>query len=103
MKRKITAAFLLVAMIVSGLVIKPTTADAAEEGYADKVVFEDKTSDFKTMWKENGTGSSPMKEGYVFCGWYVDGENGKQALTAEEAKVKVSDNSLSQAFRLLPF
>lgn len=96
MRRKIIVAILLASMVVSGLTINPTTADAAEEGYKDEVVFVDKTSDFKLMWKEDGTGTSPMQEGYVFGGWYVDGTNGKQALTAEEAKDKISDTSLSE-------
>lgn len=92
MKRKITAVVLLAAMLVTSVATVPRTANAAEEGYKDEVVFEDKTSDFKTMWKEDGTGTAPIKEGYVFGGWYVDGTNGKQALTNEEAKEKASDN-----------
>ena len=94
MKRKITAVVLLVSMLVTGVVATPGTANAAEAGYEDKVVFEDKTSEFKEMWKEEGTGTAPMKEGYVFGGWYVDGTNGKEALTKDEAKGKVADDAL---------
>ena len=94
MKRKITAVFLLSAMLVSSIAVKPVTADAAEEGYEDRVVFEDKTSDFKTMWNANGTGSAPIKAGYVFGGWYVDNtDNKKEALSNEAAGELFGGNS----------
>lgn len=87
MKRKKSATFFLAILLVLGLAIEPTTADAAEEGYKDEVVFEDKTSDFKTMWRDDGTGTAPIKEGYVFGGWYIDNEDGmKEALSVDEAK-----------------
>lgn len=94
MKRKITAVFLLSAMLVSSIAVKPVTADAAEEGYKDEVVFEDKTSDFKTMWKADGTGTAPIKAGYVFGGWYVDNtDNKKEALSNEVAGELFEGNS----------
>ena len=94
MRRKVTILVLLAAMLVTGVFVKPGTANAAEEGYEDKVVFEDKTPEFKSMCKEDGTGTAPIKEGYVFGGWYVDGVSGKQALTTEDAIEKASDNGL---------
>jgi len=94
MKRKKTAAFFLAILLVLGLAIEPTTADAAEEGYKDEVVFEDKTSDFKTMWKDDGTGTAPIKEGYVFGGWYIDNEDGmKEALSVDGARNLANGNS----------
>lgn len=94
MKRKKTAAFFLAILLVLGLAIEPTTADAAEEGYKDEVVFEDKTSDFKTMWKDDGTGTAPIKEGYVFGGWYIDNEDDmKEALSVDGAKNLVDGDS----------
>lgn len=94
MKRKKTAAFFLAILLVLGLTIEPTTADAAEEGYKDEVVFEDKTSDFKTMWKDDGTGTAPIKEGYVFGGWYIVNEDGmKEALSVDGARNLANGNS----------
>ena len=96
MKRKKTAAFFLAILLVLGLAIEPITADAAEEGYKDEVVFEDKTSDFKTMWKDDGTGTAPIKEGYVFGGWYIDNEDSKkEALSVVGAK-NLADSGSSE-------
>ena len=95
MKKKIIATFLLVAMVVSGLTVKPTMVEASEEDYKDEIVFEDRTSEFSTMWKEDGNGDSPIKEGYIFGGWYIENTDGqKQPLDVNGAKDKKDDNLL---------
>lgn len=93
MKKKIIATFLLVAMVVSGVTVSPTMVEASEEGYKDEIIFEDRTSEFNTMWKADGKGDSPIKEGYVFGGWYMENTDGqKQPLNVNDAKDKKDDD-----------
>ena len=94
MKKKITAIMLLVSMLVSNIPMM-VTVEAAEAGYEDKIVYEDKTSEFKSGWKADGTGTVPKKEGYVFGGWYVNGTSDKKALNVEEATEKQAEANLN--------
>lgn len=67
-----------VTIVGSGISINSINAKAettqvyGESGtYADEIQYEKMTSEFKEMWNQNGTGSAPKKEGYVFGGWCV--------------------------------
>lgn len=94
--KRLAVSVLAVVMVVSGIVIMPETAQA-ETATADTVVYEDRTSDFKTKWKADGSGSAPSKAGYVFGGWYTENEtDGYTALNVETATAKLAEESLTE-------
>lgn len=96
MKKRIVATFLIAVMVLIGFVSVPKSVNAGE-GYVDQVDYVEKTADFKSMWKEDGSGKVPKQEGYVFGGWYVENEAGeKVALSTAEAKVVVEDETTSE-------
>lgn len=99
--KKIVAGTLAIVVFAVGIVMMPEKTEASDT-YEDKIIYEDRTSEFKTMWKTGGEGTTPQKAGYVFGGWYEntgekDGEGNiiYQALsdTAESAQAKVSDSN----------
>lgn len=67
--KKITAGLLAVSVAVAGMIVVPRTV-CAEEPIEDKVIYEGsfKMSDY---WKTEEK-TAPIKEGYVFGGWYAD-------------------------------
>lgn len=79
--KKFTAGFLATAMVVTGIMIVPKNAEAAV--VEDKVVYDGDNYKISDYWKE-GSKTAPVKEGYVFGGWYADDE-GKAHLTEETA------------------
>ncbi len=79
--KKIAAGLLTAAVIVTGIFAVPARADA--EGLAeDKIVYDNNylMSDYWTQADKK----APVKEGYVFGGWYKDGD-GADAITEAEA------------------
>lgn len=81
--KSVMAGFLGMAMIVSGIVMIPTSADAT--GTTDTVLYES-GYDIKKYWKEDAVErTAPVKEGYVFGGWYQTAD-GTLPLTEETAK-----------------
>lgn len=78
--KKLTAGFLAAVMTVVGMVIVPQIAEAAV--VEDEVIY-DKNYKISDYW-EMDSKKAPIKEGYVFGGWYADGE-GKDYLTEKEA------------------
>lgn len=104
MKTKIFTVLLALAMIVTGIVATPKEARA--EG-ATTVFWDDGTTGAKKYvitdyWNETTTESVrkvPVKEGYVFAGWYVnDGtDSTKRVPLTEEALTEVAsaENGLS--------
>lgn len=89
--KKMAAGVLAAALIVSGVVVMPKSVEAAT-GNTDTIQYVDRTSEFKTMWKEDGTGTAPVMTGYVFGGWYVDEGGVKKALSTAEAIAKLAEN-----------
>lgn len=94
--RKTAAGVLAAAMVVSGTAIVPQTAEAAEN--TTEVKYEDRTAEFKAMWKEDGTGAAPIMEGSIFGGWFVEEAGEKIALTQEAAAAKLAENPETGVF-----
>ncbi len=101
--KKIVAGTLAIVVFAVGIVMMPEKTEASDT-YEDKIVYEDRTSEFKTMWKTEGKGTTPQKAGYVFGGWYEntgelddEGNTIYQALsdTAESAQAKVTDSNVT--------
>ena len=84
--KKITAGALAIAMVVTGFVIIPKTAEAAY-AYADEVWYKGYTNnDFE---KYNTGKTAPVETGYVFGGWYSKtgtDEAGKDVYKAMDGK-----------------
>ena len=66
--KKMTAGFLAIGMVVAGIAMIPAEADAAVD---DQLIYSTQY-DIVTFWEDNKT--APVKEGYVFGGWYQEGE-----------------------------
>lgn len=104
MAKKIVAVTMTITMLAVGIVVMPETTDAADV-YEDKIIYEDRTSEFKKMWKTGGAGTTPQKAGYVFGGWYEntggtdsEGNTVYKALsdTEDSAQAKIADESLTE-------
>lgn len=80
--KKAAAGCLTAAIAVSGMMTVPVTADAAN----DKVVYE--STDMSQYWSTDKK-DVPVKEGYVFGGWY-ESADGAAYTALEEADI-VSD------------
>lgn len=63
--KKVTVSILVVGMIVAGIVVYPGQADAAV--VEDKVIYEELST--TNYWSEEKK-TAPVKEGYVFGGWF---------------------------------
>lgn len=70
--KKITAGLLAVSVAVSGMIVVPRTV-CAEESIEDKVIY-DSSYTMSEYWS-TGEKRVPIKEGYVFGGWYEDEGN----------------------------
>ncbi len=98
--KKGMAGFLVAAVVIAGMALKPVTAKAAAYGstteqgdtYDDGIPYIDMTEKFKASWKEDGTGTAPVKKGYVFGGWYHMVNGSYVALDPETAKAKKEAN-----------
>ena len=81
--KSVMAGFLAMAMIVSGIVMIPTSADAADT--ADTVCYLS-GYDITQYWKEDvAERTAPVLEGHVFGGWYATADS-TTPLTEETAK-----------------
>lgn len=85
-RRNLIIGFMAVAVILAGIALIPKTSKAADEvsGENGIIYIKDSTNyDFKTYWEAK---KAPVKEGYVFAGWYADtAETETSALTEETA------------------
>lgn len=77
MKRKIVALCLAMSMVLSGVVIQPSTVQAANEIYWGGNKYE-----IKNYWSET-TKKVPVKEGYVFGGWFTKDDEGNYVAIKE--------------------
>jgi hypothetical protein len=100
--KRIMASILVFAVLVGGSIMMQKKTSAADS-YVDQIIYEEKTAEFKKMWKTDGTGTTPKKAGYVFGGWYeatqetdAEGNTIYKALsdTEDSAQAKVTDDEL---------
>lgn len=80
--KKLTAGVLAVGMVVAGIVVTPKQADAAVA--EDVVVYEE--LDIATYW--NNGKKAPVKEGYVFGGWFTEITADTPTLTFTDFNIK---------------
>lgn len=72
MKKTVTGC-LVVAMIVSGVIMVPNTAKAAQQiNKENGIIYKEKN--MSTYWNEQ-TKTAPVEPGCVFAGWYTADEN----------------------------
>ena len=96
--KKLTASVLAVGMIVTGIVVYPTQADAAV--VADEVIYiqsdDEQTYEIKDYWNaDEEKRTAPVKEGYVFGGWFETADESRP-LTEEALKVEVPDSAYAK-------
>lgn len=91
--KKITVGLLAVSVAVTGMIAVPRTV-CAEEPIEDKVIYDSSYKMSKFWSAEEKT--APIKEGYVFGGWYKDGE-GTTPLTEAPA-----DDSMETYAKFVP-
>lgn len=89
--KQILASFLVVAMLVTGMMVMPLKADASENvvnGENGVIFVSDETNlEFSKYWTSEKK-TAPVREGYVFGGWYTkDGESMKAIKESEGADV----------------
>ena len=86
MAKKVTVSFLAAVTLMAGIAVPSVTADAAAYGtegtdsYADEILY-DNTYNINNYWSSK---TAPVKEGYVFGGWYAD-DKGATPLREESA------------------
>lgn len=82
--KKMTAGMLATGMILAGVGVCPQKADAAVT-VPSEIIYETTSLDtVKTYWNSTGK-TAPVKEGYVFGGWYkADNNNADSCLTENE-------------------
>lgn len=75
MMKRVATGLLAAVMLVSGIVVMPKEACAAETtemAEGDKVWYDEMTvAEFEELYGENEK-VAPTKEGYLFAGWYLD-------------------------------
>lgn len=89
-RRNLMIGFMAVALIVTGIMLIPKTAAAEETvvSVENDIIYvkDEATYDIEKYWSEEKKGV-PVREGYVFAGWYEDtNETENSPLTEEEAK-----------------
>ena len=86
--KRVAAGALAVLFIALGFMFKSGTADAAEESVGELIY--DNTLKMADYWSADGMKTAPVKEGYVFGGWYQKTDTGFAALEeiADEAYAK---------------
>lgn len=101
--KKVTAGF-LAAVIIAGTITMPKPAQAAGlEDSEDKVIYLGPADyDIKDYWNTNAEErKAPVKEGYVFGGWYCD-ENGTVPLTEETATEEIAKEVITAYAKFVP-
>lgn len=89
--KKFTAGILTVGMMLTGVALIPVCADAAV--VEDVVIYDKKNYDINEYWDADSTkAKAPVKEGYVFGGWYYAPE--ENAYLTKAAIDKDSDGMI---------
>ena len=81
--KKFTTGILAASLVLAGSMIYSTTTEAANE----EVTYDPANDAFKE-WQTSGT--APVKEGYLFGGWYTSGD-GSEVLTKKTASEHEGD------------
>lgn len=89
--KKLTAGVLAVGMVVAGILVTPKQAEAAV--VEDKIVYDSTNYKIADYWS---TKKAPVKEGYVFGGWYKS-EDENDYMTATEAQDAVTNGTTAYA------
>lgn len=88
--KKVSVSFLTAVTVLAGVLHLPMNTDAAAYGaestdrYEDKIIYDNAYS-IQSYWSAEDK-KAPVKEGYVFGGWYADDE-GATPLTEESAAI----------------
>lgn len=96
--KQILAGFLVVAMLITGLMITPMDAKAAETVQGEngvEYILDTTNYNFADYWKADAAErKAPTKDGCVFGGWYknTDGNGTMKAITQTEAE-KIADGT----------
>lgn len=85
--KKMMTGVLAATVIASGISLVPMKAEAAY-AYEDTVLYLNEEYAIRDYWSVDSK-TAPVKEGYVFGGWYADGE-GNTPLTEETAQEATS-------------
>ena len=87
--KKIFAGFLAAGMVVTGIILVPKQADAEASVMLKSTVIYDETYKISDYW--NNGKKAPVKDGYVFGGWFKEDSNStannKETLTSEDGSV----------------
>lgn len=102
MKKKLLTGFLVVALAISGIVVMPKNVEAAS---ATEVYYAETEKDkynISNYWDEDKNSRKvPMKDGYVFGGWFVhDGED--YVALEEEELTNESLSSIGAVAKFVP-
>ena len=89
--KQLTAGLLAVGMVMAGILVVPKQADAAVVD--DKIVYDNTNYKIENYWS---TKAAPVKEGYVFGGWYKS-DNENDYMTATEAQAAVTNGTTAYA------
>ncbi len=96
--RCVKVGFLTVVILLSGVAFLPKQleqVEAAALSGEDKVYYDQKTgAEFKELYVNQGK-KAPVKEGYLFGGWYLD--EGVTAITPQTDLGAITDNSIVYA------
>ena len=79
--KKTIAGIMTAALVLAGTAVFPTTVKA--ENTDPEIKYENRTTEFNT-WKEQGTKTAPVLDGYFFGGWYKSASE-EEPLTEETA------------------
>ena len=100
--KKLTAGVLAVGMIVAGMIAYPKQADAAV--VEDKVIYvqDDTNYNINNYWNADSTKrTAPVKEGYVFGGWFkaanAGTEGAEQEADTENYYAPLTESELNEA------
>lgn len=101
-RKKLVAALLVIAMLVSGVAVAPKTAKAETSETIEKengvlYILDDTNYSFKTYWKDNNK-QAPVKENYVFGGWYQKAEDSDTMVALKESTAKAAVEKGERAY-----
>ena len=94
-KKRVMAGLLSAMMLIAGIMILPKAANA-EEIKVDEIVYDD-SYDMSTYWTKNAeTQKVPIKEGFVFGGWYE--KNGSTWVAIDKDNISAASDTAYAKF-----
>lgn len=104
--KQILASLLVVAMLVTGIMITPVGADASETGTIVKketngvIYVSDATNlKFSNYWTTDNK-TAPVRQGFVFGGWYT--QDGNEMIAIKESEVPTATDSIEACAKFVP-